>query len=670
MHHIRTSLRRAGWLGATMLLLLTLAAPTRATASATPPILQNDCGIGSDAGASWAAASSLAIPKVSCTGDLFSSLDPQDWYRFPVTSGQLITASMTPTAGSDFNLCLYNPSGSAAVCSSNTGSVTESLSYTATASGDWRLQVGIVSIPGDKYTMSVSAVSPQNDCGTGDDAGDTHATASTISLPKANCSAALVAVTDNEDWYQFAVTSGHRISARTTPLSGLTSDLCLFAPSGVQVGSCTSGTTIEQTATTTGNWRVRARIVSGSGTYFMTVSTLAPQNDCGTGNDAGNTHATASTITLPKTSCTAALAPVADQVDFYQFAVTAGQMIHATVTPNAGADYTVCLNTPSGGDAGACTKGGYGTPGLISYQSSVSGNWRLRVVITGGGGSYTMSVWNTTPSDDCGLGVDAGASHATATTVALPKTNCIGYLTPSSDTSDWYKFNVTSGESIRAGLLPNANASIAVCIYDPGGNLVAPSLCLTGGQGHVVSALHTATLSGEYRVYVAGISGSSGAYLLSIAKKTGSPATSRDDDNELDTFAEFDFSDDVATKRLPLTSGQLSGVTTATLFVYGKSFDCSSSGVRFRVTANNVPVDDLAPCDVWSSSQYQWRQFSVPVSALTSGTNTFSLSHIGGDSFEEGVQLGVDLDTDFGRSDIAVNNTSVGGELMWYVVLF
>src|SRR5688572_11588988 len=108
MEHVRRGLRRAGLL-TTMLLLVTIGTAPAATAAPNPPALQNDCGTGADASSSYATASSIALPKVNCTGDLLVAADTMDWYQFPVSYGDVITASMTPAAGSNFDLCLYLP---------------------------------------------------------------------------------------------------------------------------------------------------------------------------------------------------------------------------------------------------------------------------------------------------------------------------------------------------------------------------------------------------------------------------------------------------------------------------------------------------------------------------------------------------------------------------------
>lgn len=116
---------------------------------------QDDCGTGADAGNSFASATTITLPKNNCQGQITAS-DTQDWYKFNVASGSTISASMTPQSGADFDLCLYDPSGNSVACSTAGGSNPDSVSYTATASGNWVVQVYQWSGTGT-YTLSVSS---------------------------------------------------------------------------------------------------------------------------------------------------------------------------------------------------------------------------------------------------------------------------------------------------------------------------------------------------------------------------------------------------------------------------------------------------------------------------------------------------------------------------------
>ena len=102
-------------------------------------VSQNDAGSGTDAGNDFASA--LSVSPNSYTGYAANPGDLNDYYKFPVTSGQTITCSMTPPTGADFDLYLYSPSGVMKASAVNRGSVTETVTWTADSTGDWRLLV-------------------------------------------------------------------------------------------------------------------------------------------------------------------------------------------------------------------------------------------------------------------------------------------------------------------------------------------------------------------------------------------------------------------------------------------------------------------------------------------------------------------------------------------------
>lgn len=145
---------------------------------------------------------------------------------------------------------------------------------------------------------------------------------------------------------------------------------------------------VSAVATTATGGTEGARSGQGSGT-----TAAPPANDCGSGTDAGNSHATATSVTVPKTDCPAGL--VSGDVDWYQFPVTSGQTINASMTPNANADFDICLVDPNGTQVGGCTIGGNGITDTITHQASTGGNWRIQVKIWSGTGSYTLSLSTT-----------------------------------------------------------------------------------------------------------------------------------------------------------------------------------------------------------------------------------------------------------------------------------
>lgn len=83
----------------------------------------------------------------SSTGTLYDTFpDGGDVYAFSVNAGDIITVEVQPSRGADFALRLYDPGGGIAATSSNPGNGSvESITYTATVSGIWKVEVYRVS---------------------------------------------------------------------------------------------------------------------------------------------------------------------------------------------------------------------------------------------------------------------------------------------------------------------------------------------------------------------------------------------------------------------------------------------------------------------------------------------------------------------------------------------
>lgn len=100
---------------------------------------QNDAGSGTDAGNTFSTA--LAIAPGSYTGSLPDANDNNDYYKFTVSTGQVINTTMTPPAGADFDMYLYNPAGTLKGSSLQGGSNPDAITFTADSTGDWRLRI-------------------------------------------------------------------------------------------------------------------------------------------------------------------------------------------------------------------------------------------------------------------------------------------------------------------------------------------------------------------------------------------------------------------------------------------------------------------------------------------------------------------------------------------------
>ena len=114
---------------------------------------QNDAGTGGDAGNTIATAT-LVNPG-SWTGCYLDATDRNDYYKFNVTSGQVIKVKITPPSAADFDLYLHNPSQTQVGSSTRGAGLVDSIVYTANATGYWYCRAYQYSGTGN-YSLQIS----------------------------------------------------------------------------------------------------------------------------------------------------------------------------------------------------------------------------------------------------------------------------------------------------------------------------------------------------------------------------------------------------------------------------------------------------------------------------------------------------------------------------------
>jgi hypothetical protein len=119
----------------------------------TSTVTQNDAGTGGDAGNTIATAT-LVNPG-SWTGCYLDATDREDYYKFNVTSGQVIKVKITPPSAADFDLYLHNPSQTQVGSSTRGAGLVDSIVYTANATGYWYCRAYQYSGTGN-YSLQIS----------------------------------------------------------------------------------------------------------------------------------------------------------------------------------------------------------------------------------------------------------------------------------------------------------------------------------------------------------------------------------------------------------------------------------------------------------------------------------------------------------------------------------
>lgn len=138
-------------------------------------------------------------------------------------------------------------------------------------------------------------------------------------------------------------------------------------------------------------------------------------------------------------------------------------------------------------------------------------------------------------------------------------------------------------------------------------------------------------------------------------------ALAADDDGEWDYDQWFYKSWDVAWKKLDVPAASFAA---ARVLVFARADSpgyspCAANAPNVRVLLNDVRVADVNPCTKWSSSAGSWATFPVPTEAVRVGINEVRLERLEPVRYVNSLNIGVDRDTNLGRSSFAF-----GGEFL------
>lgn len=381
-----------------------------------------------------------------------------------------------------------------------------------------------------------SGPASQDDCGTGTDAGyftNGTSNATPIAFP-ADCAGTLGQnpAYDTNDIYQVDVPRWGTLEA-SLALPG--------ASNGTKLGFCVGplpfSYATDRCAYATPGAPARVATAQGPGPYFAWIydSGSSPATyrltldlrdwtlgaDCN-GGDVGDTAADALLLQAPA-ACDAFLNPRDDPVDWYAIPVDGGHAVSLTMTPNAEADFDVCLYADPAGRPLDCSVLPMGQVDRVLLAPSQGGTYYLRVVQWDGAEGYTLSAQPAAAQDDCGVGGDGGSAyHAVA--LALPLA-CSGALDPAAgDHVDLFRVPLSQG-GIRATLQgASAEGALRVCLYGPGES--QPRVCGDETGVASVSVPYMSAQQGDWLVGVWALSPDAGAYTLDVA---GFDPTPQDD---------------------------------------------------------------------------------------------------------------------------------------------
>jgi hypothetical protein len=320
---------------------------------------------------------------------------------------------------------------------------------------------------------------------------------------------------DEQDYYKFDLAAGQRFTVNYTTSTG-------------DDGRCTVAKK-DQTTFRGSGWLPAGQFwedmftigAADAGTYYIYIEggdttysfklTVTDQNDGGQTGDAPAEINSARAVTPGKIQGWVA---DLDESDFYSFVVPAGNKINATLTVGNEPTEMVRLSLYKP-DKNSLMSTSWTNPGLtetLLHQASDTTGGTYYMEVTGDTQSYAIDL-SLTPENDAGSGVDVPGLIDNA--YQLPGNGTYtGYLRD-DDQSDFYKFNVSAGETmsytITAGTVEAD--TVRLTLYKPTKDSLQSTSWLNPGIGAADDYTTNNAGGGVYYFEVAG----ENAYTLTLS---------------------------------------------------------------------------------------------------------------------------------------------------------
>lgn len=442
------------------------------------------------------------------------------------------------------------------------------------------------------------------------------------------------------------------------------------------VKTCLVKSTVGQ-ALMTGTYRivVEAPMGSGPSVYYASWNSLI-ENDCNSNLDAPDSYSQA--MPYPAvTSCRGDLVENGlDFEDWYSFTMDAGQEAFVRTYETSLDDYCLTVLGPTGAmvfnQCGRYYHGDY-------FTAPLGGTYRVGIGAANRPGWYDLEITKgdapTVQQHDCGYNVDAGASSAGALWITIP-TSCVGEfpLGSSIDSEDWIAFQADYGQTVTSRLIPPAGANFEICVLRPDATV---AICSPSGAQTQELASTTADRSGTWFVKIVRQSGS-GQYQLTQDVTGVGVRIIKDWDGPVDQRMPLDHYDDSASRWFYLSADTLEGVTSARLWVVGKSYACdgvpSETMTLVFAAAGNLEKTESVfdPCQKFLQTVDDQEPFDIPVDDLQPDVfNRFTLRKLTGSWQANNLYLGIDASDPDYNSVWKVNDVeSNAGDLMWQLDLY
>lgn len=229
-----------------------------------------------------------------------------------------------------------------------------------------------------------------------------------------------------------------------------------------------------------------------------------------------------------------------DPNDYYKVEVYGGQTISVTATPAS----TLAIDLYLYNQDRSEVSWGWGGEGQVMEASwttnSEEPNYTYYIRLSAGSyGTYTLDV-TLTFQNDAESGGDAGDSFEAATQIASANATYSGFL-KDYDENDFYKLNITAGQTISIDVTPDTSLAVDLSLYNPDRAEVAYVMGAVGESVHAERTTNSEQPNYTYYIRVAWGGGDGGNYELEvIIISQNDAATGGDAGDDLDTSTPID----------------------------------------------------------------------------------------------------------------------------------